>query len=56
MIRNPRSAISSRFCSFASNSMHVSMWEVVSNYNSHYRVKGTIPSDHNMIRADLKLG
>ena len=41
---------------FASNSMHVSMWEVVSNYNSHYRVKGTIPSDHNMIRADLKLG
>lgn len=41
---------------FASNSMHVSMWEVVSNYNSHYRVKGTIPSDHNMVRADLKLG
>lgn len=41
---------------FASNSMHVSMWEVVSDYNSNYQVKGTMPSDHNMVRADLKLG
>jgi endonuclease/exonuclease/phosphatase family metal-dependent hydrolase len=41
---------------FASNNMHVSMWEVVSNYDSKYQVKGTIPSDHNMIHADLTLG
>ena len=41
---------------FASNSMKVTMWEVVADYDSHYNVKGTMPSDHNMIRADLKLG
>jgi endonuclease/exonuclease/phosphatase family metal-dependent hydrolase len=40
---------------FASNSMRVSMWEVVANYGSNYRLKGTIPSDHNMIHADLTL-
>jgi endonuclease/exonuclease/phosphatase family metal-dependent hydrolase len=40
---------------FASNSMPVTMWEVVCDYNSNHRVTGTMPSDHNMVRADLRL-
>ncbi len=40
---------------FASNSMPVQKWEVVANLDRHYRVRGVIPSDHNLVRASLLL-
>jgi endonuclease/exonuclease/phosphatase family metal-dependent hydrolase len=41
---------------FASNSLKVKQWEVVLDYNPHtLQVEGTLPSDHNMVRATIRL-
>lgn len=41
---------------FASNSLQVQEWKMVLNYDpSTLQVRGTIPSDHNMIRATVTL-
>ena len=41
---------------FATNAMTVKQWEVVVNYNpATLQTIGTIPSDHNMVRATLTL-
>jgi endonuclease/exonuclease/phosphatase family metal-dependent hydrolase len=41
---------------FASNNLPVKEWKMVTNYDpTTLRVQGTIPSDHNMIRATITL-
>lgn len=41
---------------FASNSVRVDEWKVVVNWDpATLRVRGTLPSDHNMVRATLTL-
>jgi endonuclease/exonuclease/phosphatase family metal-dependent hydrolase len=41
---------------FATNSLRVDEWKVVVNWNPYtMRVRGTLPSDHNMVRATLTM-
>jgi len=41
---------------FASNELRVDQWKVVVNYDPDtLRMRGTLPSDHNMVRATLSL-
>ncbi len=40
---------------FASNGLHVQQYELVLDFGSDLRVNGTLPSDHNMLRATVTL-